>query len=442
MPKFTDRFLAALNVEEGRKDRLVFDTVCPGLGVRVTAKGTRAFLVQWTDPATRRKVREPLGIWGNITIEHAREAVRARLGAVAKGIDPLAERMRRRAEAERERAEAALTFNALIEEWKALHLAHRRPRYAAEAERAIRCWLSGLLKRPAARISRTDAVNALDQIVKAGRAVTAGRTMAYARACFAWGKRRGKVPENPFAELPISAGATERERVLSDMEIAEVWTAAGTLGYPFGPFYKLMILTLQRREEVAGMRWSEIAADMRRWTLPGSRMKNGKPHDVHLSEAARSVLRTLPRVEGCEFVFTTTAYRAGAADTVPKGARKTEPRSISGFSQGKRYLDAAIDEARAEAAAKLGQKPETMTAWRVHDLRRTGVTMLAMLGFDSIVVDKLLAHHPAKLRGVAGVYQRHDFARERAAALDAWAVHVTKHRNVAAGGTIEFDRGR
>jgi integrase len=428
MPKLTDRFLAALIVEDGRKDRLVFDTACPGLGVRVTAKGTRTFIAQWSDPATRRKVREPLGVWGNLTIEQAREAARARLGAVAKGIDPRAERLRQRAEAERERAEAALTFDALIEEWKALHLAHRRPRYADEAERAIRCGLPGLLKRPAARISRSDAVNALDQIVKAGKAVTAGRTMAYARACFAWGKRRGKVPENPFAELPIAAGATERERVLSDAEIAEVLAAADTLSYPFGRFYKLMILTLQRREEVAGMRWSEISDDMTRWALPGARMKNGKPHIVHLSEAARAVLRSIPRVEGCDLVFTTTAYRVGAAGTAPNGRRKAEPRPISGFSQGKRYLDAAIAKARAEAAAKAGQKAEAMPAWRVHDLRRTGVTTLAALGFDSIVVDKLLAHQPGKLRGVAGVYQRHDFARERAAALDAWAAHVTGER--------------
>jgi len=65
-----------------------------------------------------------------------------------------------------------------------------------------------------------------------------------------------------------------------------------------------------------------------------------------------------------------------------------------------------------------------MTAWRAHDLRRTGVTTLAALGFDSIVVDKLLAHQPAKLRGVAGIYQRHEFLRERAAALDSWAAHV------------------
>jgi len=112
MPKFTDRFLAVLKVEDGRKDRLLFDSACRGLGVRVTAKGTRAFIAQWTDPVTRRKVREPIGVWGNITIDKAREAAQILLGDVAKRINPRAERERQRKEAERERAELALT-NAL-----------------------------------------------------------------------------------------------------------------------------------------------------------------------------------------------------------------------------------------------------------------------------------------------------------------------------------------
>jgi integrase len=186
-----------------------------------------------------------------------------------------------------------------------------------------------------------------------------------------------------------------------------------------------MILTLQRREEVAGMRWSEIDLDNHVWTLPGARMKNGRPHTVHLAEAARAVLRAIPRVAGCDLVFSTTIYRLGAGvKTQSSGKRKAEPMPISGFSQGKNYLDAAIARARADFAANLGRNPEEMAPWRVHDLRRTGVTTLPALGFDSIVVDKLLAHQPSKLRGVAGIYQRHDFACERAAALDAWAAHV------------------
>jgi integrase len=407
MPKFTNRFLAALKVEDGRKDRLVFDSACRGLGVRLTAKGTRTFIAQWTDPVTRRKVREPIGVWGNITIDKAREAAQILLGDVAKRINPRAERERQRKEAERERAELALSFEALVDEWAVLHLSRRRERYRTEAARAIKHAFPDLLRRPAARITRADAVNALDTLVKAKKAAMAGRTLAYARAAFRWAEKRGNVPANPFQGLPIAAGATVRERVLSDTELAEVWAAAGEFGYPWGPFFRLAMLTLQRREEVAGMRWSEIADDLSLWTMPGSRMKNGKPHDVHLSEAARAVLREIPPVDGCDFVFSTTG--------------KTP---VSGFSKAKAMLDAGMTHARAEAAKTVNRKPDPLAGWRTHDLRRSGVSTLARLGFDSIVVDKILAHQPAKLLGVAAVYQRHDFARERAAALDAWAGHI------------------
>jgi integrase len=219
------------------------------------------------------------------------------------------------------------------------------------------------------------------------------------------------VPGNPFQGLPISAGASARERVLTDDELAEVWAAAGTLGYPWGPFFRLPMLTLQRREEVAGIRWSEIDLEKRIWSIPGARMKNGRPHDVHLSDPACTVLRESPRVEGRDFVFSTTG--------------KTP---VSGFSKAKAALDVAIVTARAETAAKADGKPQPLAEWRIHDLRRSGVSTLARFGFDSIVADKILAHQPTKLRGVAGIYQRHEFLRERAAALDAWAAHVTSDK--------------
>src|SRR3954467_13906979 len=108
MPNLTDRSLKALRLKPGQKDRIVFDSECPGLGVRLTAAGTRKFVCQWTDPAIRRKVREPIGVWGAITIEQARTAARARLGEVAKGVDPTAERKLRRLQHEAERAEELL----------------------------------------------------------------------------------------------------------------------------------------------------------------------------------------------------------------------------------------------------------------------------------------------------------------------------------------------
>ena len=210
MPKLTERFLAALSVDKDRKDRLVFDTVSPGLGV------TRRFIVQWTDPVAKCKVREPLGIWGSLSIDQAREAAKVRLGQVAKGINPRAERLRLKAEDDRERAEAALSFEALVDEWGQLHLAHRRKRYREEAQRAIKHTFVDLLKRPAARIARAEIINVLDKLV------TAARSLAYARAAFNWATKRGKVRHNPFVGLPVATVTAERERVLTDAELADV----------------------------------------------------------------------------------------------------------------------------------------------------------------------------------------------------------------------------
>ena len=407
MANFTEKMVAALKLTGGQKDRLLFDEACRGLGLRVTASGAKVFICQWTDPATKAKVREKLGQWGSLTVEQARAATRVRLGAVAKGIDVVGERRKRKEKAEMDRSEASLTLAALISEWAALHLTNRRETYRLEAQRAIKYAFRNFLNRPAARLTRADAVNALDLLVAAGKAPMAARTLAYARAAYAWAEKRGKVPANPFQGLPISASSESRDRVLNDVELAEVWTAAATLPYPFGPFFQLAALTLQRRDEVAGMRWSEISDDFETWRIPGSRMKNAKPHDVHLAEPAREILRALPRTENSDLIFTTTG--------------KTP---VSGFSKAKLSLDAVIGEARSHDAKAGGTKVKAHEPWRLHDLRRTGVSTLARLGFDSIVVDKLLAHQPAKLTGVAAVYQRHGFGKERAAALEAWATHV------------------
>lgn len=333
---------------------------------------------------------------GQHHFDQAREAARARLGAVAKGIDVKAEREKRRAEAERERSERALTFGTLIEEWAALHLKHRRQRYAREAQRALRYAFADALNRPAAHITRADVVNTLDTLIKADKAAMAGRTMAYGRACYGCAEKRGKVPANPFMSVPIPAGTAEREHVLTDEEVGRIRQAAAGMSYPWGPLFLLLLLTLARREEVAGMRWSEISPDLTTWTIPSGRMKRGLPHVVILPAAARDVLMPIPRIDGQDLIFSTTGRTP-----------------VSGFTKAKAALD------RISGAA----------GWRLHDIRRTGVSALARMGIDSLVADKLPAHQPSKLRGAARVYQRHDFASERAAALQAWAAHVQRCAN-------------
>ena len=85
--------------------------------------------------------------------------------------------------------------------------------------------------------------------------------------------QRGAVHTNPFAALPVRKGIAKRERVQSDTEIGEIWRPTGDVESPYGTIIRLLLLTGQRRGEVAGMTWGEISNDLVIWTLPGERTK-------------------------------------------------------------------------------------------------------------------------------------------------------------------------
>ena len=215
-------------------------------------------------------------------------------------------------------------------------------------------------------------------------------------------------------------GVAKRERVLSDTEIAEIWRAAGDAARPYGTIIRLLILTGQRRSEVAGMTWSEISEDLTTWKLPGERTKNRVAHSVPLSAAVCDLFRaTLPR-DAKETEQVLNDWRASGALVLP-GAGGTP---FAGWPKAKRALDAAILDARVKVAAATGTAPAPLAPWSVHDLRRTVATGLQRLGVRLEVTEAVLNHISGSRGGIAGVYQRHDWATEKRAALDAWASHV------------------
>ena len=167
------------------------------------------------------------------------------MGDVARGIDPAAER-------KKARAHEALSLAALLSDWHALHLAGKRPRYASEAVRALRNAFSRYLDLP--NLSRATAVKTLDAMARKGSVSMAARTAAYGNAAYGWAVKRGAIEGNPFLNLPV-APTLKRERVLTDDEIAGIWRATDGAG-PFNGIVRLLLLTGQRREEVAGMTWA------------------------------------------------------------------------------------------------------------------------------------------------------------------------------------------
>jgi integrase len=203
------------------------------------------------------------------------------------------------------------------------------------------------------------------------------------------------VPANPFHGVDRPGREKSRERALAADEIGEIWRACDAL-YPTGTaFVRTLMLTAQRREEVAGMVWSELDSpdSPSTWTLPGSRAKNGRTTIIHQSQPVRDILARLPRIVGNPHVF---PGRGG--------------NGFKNFSNVKKQLDTAIAKRRSP-----------LPDWRFHDFRRTVVTSLAAMGFAPHVCDRLLNHITGSIQGVAAVYQRHEFLDERAEALDAWS---------------------
>ncbi|WP_234729722.1 tyrosine-type recombinase/integrase [Acidocella facilis] len=399
--RLTEKAIDDLKVEPGRRDRLAFDDVTRGLGVRVTASGGKTFILQYTFEGTKRRM--PIGAVSAITLRDARAAARALLGEVALGRDPAAERRARVEAAKAARRRQAYTLNALIDDWRKEHLAERRPSYAAEATRALRVAFLHRLESGAELLTRDDARRILAALPKAMRA----RTAAYGRACFSWAVKHGKMDANPFEALPFAAPKS-RDRVLSDDELRAVWRAAKGDHSRYGRIVQLLILTGQRRTEVAGMRWAELSPDRRTWTIGAERAKNSKASIVPLNDPAREIIEAIPA--GGDLVFGTRRGRDGAEV------------AFDGFSKCKLDLD---------AAAGLSEP------WRLHDLRRTVATGLQALGVRLEVTEAILNHVSGSRAGIVGIYQRHEWADEKRAALDAWGRRVLEiEQCLGKGGNV------
>jgi integrase len=259
--------------------------------------------------------------------------------------------------------------------------------------------------RGLSEISKADVHELLDAIVDRPAPIQANRVLAYLNKLCRWAMSRGIIERNPCDGLERPAQETSRDRVLDDRELALLWKAADRVGGPFAPVVKLLILTGQRKSEIAEGRWSEIDLDAKVWSLPPERVKNKRPHTIPLAPPALDVMASLPRIGAGSLMFTTNGKNA-----------------ISGFSRAKRNLDSAV------AALNEG---EEIAPWAFHDIRRSVASGLQRLGIALHVIEKVLNHASGSFAGIVSTYQRHEFEPEKRGALNRWATHV--ERIVAAG---------
>ncbi len=253
-------------------------------------------------------------------------------------------------------------------------------------------------------LGRRDVLDIIDAVVDRGSPITARRLHAYLHRFFNWCAGRGIIAANPMLNMEKPGSETARDRVLRGGELADVWKAAVSLGWPFGDAIRLLILTGARRQEIAGLRWAEIHNGS--IELPGDRTKNAEPHTIPLSTAVQTILAHAPRIAKSEFVLTTNG-------TAP----------ISGWTKTKAEID----------------KSAGIAPWTIHDLRRTASTGMNELGTDPHIVEAVLGH---KVKGVAGVYNKAKYEAAKRIALEAWGAHVTALVEGAKPGKVLPMRGK
>ncbi len=379
--KLTPAFIAKATAAPGAERSIFWDETMAGFGFQVTARGARAFVIQYRVGGRSRR----MAIDGVLTLDKARREARALLGVVAKGGDPLGERRR-------QKAMTANTFKSIAEEF------HRREgkglRSRAWRERVLERLVFPVIgDRPIESIRRTDIVRLLDKIEDENGQVMADRTLAIVRKILNWHASRSDDFRSPIVRSTPRANARERARarILSDDELRAIWAAAEAFPGPFGCFMRFTLLTATRRSEAAHARFSELSDG--EWLIPAARYKSGVDHLIPFSMAARGVLAAIPRISGSDFVFTSDGRRP-----------------LGDFSGLKRRFDPVCG----------------VGGWRLHDLRRTARSLMSRAGVASDHAERCLGH---VIGGVRGVYDRHAYFDEKKHAFEVLAAQIDRILN-------------
>lgn len=400
------------------KEFVFWDVSLKGFGVRISPAGKKSYIFQYRPPQAKQKrtvapKKVTLGHAGAMTPEQARSRAKSLAISVAQGIDPVEAEKEEALQLarERERLEQAnleamtRTLDALKDDF----LDHVEANSAAShqfCEGTLRLHILPVIGSVRIEeITKTDINRVLNRI-EARKTALRRNVFAVLRWMATWAVDALDLRTNPMSGLKPPPMAAARDRFLSDDELRWIWKAAETLPAPYPAFYKMLILTAQRRDEVAGLQWEELKRDVPEWTLPGTRSKNGEPNVIPLTSDVVSILDS--QAGGNKWPRTGVVFRSSVGTP------------ITAFSKGKLLLDAAILKVVHE---ELTDQAE-VDPWRVHDIRRTVATGLQRLGVRFEVTEAVLNHLSGSRSGIAGVYQRYAWGAEKAQALEAWAKHV------------------
>jgi integrase len=385
--RLTKDTLAALAMPAGKDDHIEWDEDLPGFGVRLRRRPDGGVSRNWVAQyrVGRQQRRPSLGDVRKVEPEAGKKAARKLFAQVELGIDPAAEQSKARAE----NAAAKLTLKVAADRYLVDKEDVVRPTTYRAAKRYFEVYWKPLHDRPLESIKRADVAARLQEIIQHHGRTTAARARANLSALFSWAMREGLCESNPvIGTNDPEAGIKPRERVLDDRELRAIWRTCRD--DDFGRIIRLLILTGCRREEIGGLRWSEVNLDTGVMKIPGERTKNHHTLELTLPATALDILP--PRRPDRDNVF-----------------GKMKP--FSAWSFATMVLKSRIIEAGGKS----------LTPWTLHDLRRSMRTGLGKLGVEPHIAELCVGHVK---RGVEAIYDRHKYQKEIKAALAVWAEYV------------------
>lgn len=424
--KLTDAAVQRFKAPPGARVEY-FDATFPGFGVRVAGptsrspEGRKSWVLFYRHGGEQKRLTIEPG-YPALSLADARKRAGDALALLSRGTDPGAEKAQTKAAA----AHKPDTIENVVAEFTKRHLEGKRRAesyIAATRSNFANHVLPRWRDRDIGSITRRHVIELLDAIVDGGTKVrgedgkikhvkggpiAANRVLAAVRALFNWALRRGLIETTPAALVERPGEETRRERTLSADELCLIWPEAERLGYPVGAFFRMALLTGQRRVEVATMAWADLDLDAKVWVIPTARTKAGRAHAVPLSPAAMELLQSIPR--------RSARNKVGLLAPSPHVFTVSGERPICGYSAAKKRLDAAV----AKARRKSGLEPTP--PWTVHDLRRTAATEMGRLGVSRFTISRVLNHAD---RSVTGIYDRHSYLEEKRQALETWASYLT-----------------
>ncbi|MGE0774434.1 MAG: tyrosine-type recombinase/integrase [Sphingomonadaceae bacterium] len=410
--KITKRSIDALH--PGEKDVYLWDAggdeQVKGFGLKVTPGGAKTFIFQYRMGGRETKTqRWTIGKYGTWTADAARKEAKRLSMLVDQDINPIEDKRRR------EREAATLGFTDYIETFTDGYLKTDWGTSWPLAKRQLEMHVVPHLKDTPLPAIKVADLNPIFDALRSSPGVRRG-VWAVLNKMLNWAEKRGDIDRNPMSGMDAPKHVPRRKRVLSPDELYACWHASYELDDPRGVLVRLLMITLQRRSEVAALPWAELNQAQRQWLLPGERSKNNQDHVIPLADLAMAEFESL----GWK--------RRGLV--LPCSTGKTP---VSSFSDMKAALDKAmlpILQKRAdERADALGEDrhPIELVPWRLHDLRRTGTTNLQALGFPIEVGERVINHHEGgEASGIRAVYNLYDYLPEKTRALDSWAEHLAR----------------